>query len=141
MPITWTQIFTEKSPLDLHPELIDDKHMALLRVAIWVLLIGTGLFLGILLLGPVRVHQWRIYAATALMTLAACAYFTLRYRGAVPTLRLLAIGSWVLTTVVSFVGEGLRTPILISYPSSWFLVAGFWVLAPACTSSLPAASP
>lgn len=131
MPITWTQIFTEKSPLDLHPELIDDKHMALLRVAIWVLLIGTGLFLGILLLGPVRVHQWRIYAATALMTLAASAYFTLRYRGAVSTMRLLAIGSWVLTTVVSFVGEGLRTPILISYPV--ILVFGGWLLgARAC---------
>jgi PAS domain S-box-containing protein len=115
MPLSWSQLFTEKVPLYDYPELVDDKHIPLLRVAIWVMLVGSVIFMG-LLLTLSREYQWRIYSSAGLMTIAAAAHVMLRYRGAIPTLRLLAIGSWILATLVSFIGEGVRTPILLSYP-------------------------
>lgn len=125
MSISWTQIFAEDSPLNEYPELLDDKHLPLLRVAIWILLAGSVVFMA-LLLTSMPEYQWRIFASAGLMALAATAHVVLRYWGAIPTVRLLVIGSWILATSVSFAGEGVRTPILLAYPI--ILIFGGWLL-------------
>lgn len=125
MPLSWTQIFAEKSPLDDYPELLDDKSIPLLKIAIWVILVGAAIFMAMLLLSP-QPYPHRIFASAGLMTLAASAHLVLRYRGAIATVRLLVIGSWLLATTIGFLGEGVRTPILLAYPI--ILIFGGWLL-------------
>jgi diguanylate cyclase (GGDEF)-like protein/PAS domain S-box-containing protein len=105
--------------------MIDDKHIPLLRIAIWVMLCGALVFVALLLDSPQQ-YQSRIYACAGLAGLAAGALAVLHRWGTVATLRLLALGSWVLVTVTSFVGEGVRAPILISYPI--ILIFAGWLL-------------
>lgn len=114
-----------RSPSADYPDLIADRHIALLKGAIWVVLIGSAAFLSLMLASPVE-YQWRIYVSSGLMVLAIAAFAVLRYRGALETVRFLAIGSWVLATFAGFVVEGLHTPILIAYPV--ILIFSGWLL-------------
>ena len=128
MSLSWTQIFAEESPADDFAEPIDDKYIPLLRVAIWVQMGGAATFMAMLLTSP-RDDGWRIFACTGLLALAATAHAALRHWGVIPTVRLLAVGSWILATLTGFVGEGVHSPILIAYPvilifSGWLLGAG-----------------
>jgi len=116
-----------RSPIDEFPELLLDEHLPLLKVVIWVILIGSTLFAALLIASP---HEYlrRIYATLGLIALASAAYIVLRYRGSVAAVRLLAIGTWLLATYASFVGEGVRTPVLLAYPVT--LVFSGWLLGP-----------
>lgn len=125
MSLYWTQLISDKYPLNEYPELLDDKQTPLLKLAIWILLGGSAMIIATLLVFAPE-NSWRIYANAGLMALAIAAHTVLRYRGAIATVRLLIIGSWILTTAVSFAVEGLRTPILIAYPI--ILIFGGWLL-------------
>lgn len=114
-----------QSPIDDHPELTFDRHIPLLRGAIWMVLIGSAVFMA-LLLALSHEYYWRIYPVVGLMALAAASYFVLRWRGAAATVRLLLLGCWTLATCASFVAEGVRTPILVAYPI--MLVFSGWML-------------
>lgn len=113
------------SPLDEYPELVDNKHVSLLKFVIWVLLGGATILMAILLTGS-REYQWRIFACSGLLILGASAFAVLRFRGAIPTVRLLVFGCWMVVTVTGFFGEGLRAPILLAYPG--ILIFGGWML-------------
>jgi len=125
MPLPWSQLFAEKAPFDDFPELIDDKHIPLLRVALWVIFVGALIFMAVLLTSP-KDYQSRIYASAGLAALGATAHVVLRRWGVIPTLRLLAIGCWIQVTVAAVVGEGVRAPVLIAYPI--ILIFGGWLL-------------
>jgi len=126
-----------RSPLADYPELLDDKHVPLLRTAIWANLIGSALFMSLMLSLPGD-YQWRMYIAAGLMALAIASLAVLRTWGPVETVRLLAVGGWVLTTIAGFIAEGLRTPILIVYPV--VLIFSGWLLGPRVFASLFVAS-
>jgi hypothetical protein len=138
MSVSWTEIFSKNSPLDDFPDLVDDKHIPLLKIAIWIMLLGAGVFLVFLVLVSQSEYQWRIYASAGLMVLAAAALAVLRRSGIIPTVRLLVIGSWSIATSISFFGEGVRTPILLAYPI--ILIFGGWILGPRSCLRLFAAS-
>ena len=125
MPLYWFQIFSEKSPFDDFPELIDGKHVPLLKMALWVMLGGALIFMAVLL-NSRQDYLSRVYASAGLAALAAIGHVVLRRRGVIPTLRLLAIGCWIHVTVSGFIGEGVRAPILIAYPI--ILIFGGWLL-------------
>jgi diguanylate cyclase (GGDEF)-like protein/PAS domain S-box-containing protein len=125
MSLSWFQIFAEKSPTDDFPELVDDKHIPLLKIAIWLNFLGALLFMAVFLISP-QDYQWRIYACAGLAALAVTAHEVLRRWGAIPTVRLLAIGTWTLVTMTGFIAEGVRTPVLIAYPI--ILIFGGWLL-------------
>ena len=118
-----------RSPIDDHPELILDEHVPLLRVAIWMMLIGSAVFMVLLLTSP-QEYQRRAYPVAALVALTALSHVVLRYQGAVAAVRLLILGGWTLATYASAASEGVRTPILAAYPimlvfSGWMLGARY----------------
>lgn len=116
-----------RPPIDDYPELIHHQHIPLLRVAIWVILVGVAVFFARLLVSP-QALQGRIYSATALLALAVVAHLALSFRGPVATIRLLIIGSWSIAALASVFGEGVRSPFLIAYPI--ILVFSGWMLGP-----------
>jgi PAS domain S-box-containing protein len=129
IPDKWASLDEGRSPIDDHPELLLDEHIPLLKSAIWVIVVGATVFALLLLALPVDSLR-RIYATLALVALAASALVVLRHAGAAAAVRLLAIGGWLLVTAASVVGEGVRTPILLSYPvvlmfSGWLLGARY----------------
>lgn len=130
----WSQITSEDSPFDAFPELIDDRHIPLLRMALWVIL-GGALILTALLMTSPHGYQSRIYAGAGLAILGATAHGVLRRRGVIPTLRLLVIGCWIHVTAAGFFGEGVRAPVLVAYPI--ILIFGGWLVgARMCTVCL-----
>jgi PAS domain S-box-containing protein len=115
--------------IDDHPELLLAEHIPLVRVAIWVILVGSLLFVASLLDSP-HDHSRRIYAATGLAGLAAVSLVALRYGGLNVAARFLVFSGWILATYMSAVGEGVRNPILLAYPviilfSGWLLGARY----------------
>jgi signal transduction histidine kinase len=137
MKLLSTFFSAARSPLSDFPELIDDQHVSLLNRAIWVNLVGAALFMSVMLSSPGD-YQWRIYVVAGLMALAVASLAVLRFWGPIETVRLLAIGGWVLATVAGFIAEGLRTPILIVYPV--VLIFSGWLLGPRVFASLFVAS-
>ncbi len=126
-----------RSLVDDHPELVVGEYVFLLKVAIWVILLGSLLFVALLLDSP---HEYlrRIYAATALAGLSAASLVVIRHVGLIAAVRLLVIGSWMLATYASVAGEGVRSPILLAYPVN-ILFAG-WLLGTRYCLGLFAAS-
>ena len=98
-----------------YPELISAQHIPLLKGAIGVILVGSLLALLRMLDSPLD-NGWRIYIASSLLLIAVVSFAILRIWGPIETLRFLALSNWALTTFAGFVVEGLRTPILITYP-------------------------
>jgi diguanylate cyclase (GGDEF)-like protein/PAS domain S-box-containing protein len=120
-----------RSPIDDYPGLILDAHVALLRGTIWVVLIGSALFMASLLVMTGE-YAPRIYSVIGLIVLAAASLVVLRWRGSVAAVRLLILGAWVIATYAGFIAEGVRTPILIAYPimlvfSGWMLGARYCI--------------
>lgn len=115
----------DRSPVDDHPELIVDDHAPLLKRVIWVLAAGELAFMLLLIVAPTE-NRLRIVATLLLLALAGVAWVMLRLRGAVATVRLLATAGWLIATYAAFVGEGVRTPILLAY--SVIVVFTGWML-------------
>ena len=118
-----------RSPIDDHPELILEEHVPLLRAAIWMMLIGSVVFMVLLLTSP-QEYQRRVYPVAALIALTGVSHVVLRHKGAVAAVRLLILGGWTLATYASVSAEGVRTPILAAYPimlvfSGWMLGARY----------------
>lgn len=114
---------------DDRPEALFTEQVPLLKVAIWVILIGSLVFVALLLNSPSE-YRLRIYGASALAGLSLAALVVLRYRGGIAAVRLIVIAGWLIATGVSFVGEGVRSPILLAYPvivlfSGWLLGARY----------------
>jgi PAS domain S-box-containing protein len=117
-------------PIDDYPELIVENN-PLLSHAIWMILVGALVYIAMLLASPDEYHG-RVYSVAGLVVLSLASQGVLRYRGTVPTVRLLAIGGWLLVTLMAANGEGVRGPILIAYPiilvfSGWMLGARYAV--------------
>jgi diguanylate cyclase (GGDEF)-like protein/PAS domain S-box-containing protein len=126
-----TRFLGLRSPIDDHPELILEAHVPLLRAAIWMMLIGSAVFMILLLTSPLE-YQQRIYPVVGLIVLSAVSHFVLRFWGAVVAIRLLILGGWTIATYASIVAEGVRTPILAAYPimlvfSGWMLGARYCI--------------
>ena len=111
-------------PIDDYPELIVEDN-PLLSHAIWVILVGALVYIAMLLAAP-QGFQERVYSVALLVGLCLAAQAVLHYRGVVPTVRLLAIGGWLLVTLIAANGEGVRGPILIAYPI--ILIFAGWML-------------
>ncbi|MDO8699823.1 MAG: EAL domain-containing protein [Rhodoferax sp.] len=110
---------------EAYPELIDAKHVPLLKLVIWGMLMGSLVFM-VLLVNSRRGHMVPIFASIGLAILCAVALVMLRWRGVMPTAKLLVVGSWLLITLASFGGEGLNAPALLAYPLT--LIFGGWML-------------
>ncbi|MCX7177753.1 MAG: sensor domain-containing diguanylate cyclase [Proteobacteria bacterium] len=105
--------------------MIGSKNVPFLKATIWVILIGSASFLAQLLYfqgGPPA----RVYSAAGFVAFAVILMLVLSYRGVVPTLRLLSIGAWILVSGAAFVGEGIRSTILIAFPI--ILIFTGWIL-------------
>ena len=105
--------------------MIGSKNVPFLKATIWVILIGSASFLAQLLYfqgGPPA----RVYSAAGFVAFAVTLMLVLSYRGVVPTLRLLSIGAWILVSGAAFVGEGIRSTILIAFPI--ILIFTGWIL-------------
>ncbi|MBE0612043.1 MAG: GGDEF domain-containing protein [Burkholderiales bacterium] len=126
------RIFSSPSLTDVYPELVDNQHVSVLKITIWVMLAGAVALIATLSISPGSVSPWRVSAPALLLVLALAAHLVLRYRGAIAAMRLLTVGGWALATAVSMATEGVRTPILLSYPmlvifSGWMLGARYGV--------------
>ena len=114
-----------RSSIDDYPELIDDEHLPLLNGIIWVMLAGAVIFL-MLVLTSSREDYWRIYPTVGVGILAIATRAMFRYRGAIAAVQLITIGGWVLVTLAALFGDGVRAPVLITYPVT-LMFAG-WML-------------
>lgn len=128
---------SESPTRDEIPQLLLDERGPMLSIALWVILVGAAIFMALMLLSPVR-YQERIYVPAGVAVLAVIAQFMYRSQGAVPVLRLLVIGGWLLVTAGGLVGEGVRAPILIAYPV--ILVVAGWMLGTRYCIALSGAS-
>lgn len=106
-------------------ELLLDERGPLLSIAIWVILAGAAVFMALVLASPMQTAG-RVYITAGVAVLALLAQATYHYRGAVPALRLLAIGGWLIVTAAGFVTEGIRSSILVAYPV--ILILSGWTL-------------
>ena len=131
------QFLSSRSLIEDHPELIGSKNVPFLRATIWVILVGSAIFLAQLMNSPDGPPA-RIYSAAGFVIFAAVQLAVLHYRGVIPTLRLLSIGAWILVTYASFVGEGIRSTILIAYPI--ILIFTGWILGARSCARLYVAS-
>lgn len=125
MSFTWGRLWTQEPPIDIYPELSGEKNVAVLKAAIWIMLIGAGVYL-VLLLTHMRTDQWRIFSSIGFMAQAVATHIVLQRGGMAPAVRVLIVGNWLIVTLTAFAGEGVRTPILVSYPIN--LVFGGWLL-------------
>jgi diguanylate cyclase (GGDEF)-like protein/PAS domain S-box-containing protein len=119
-------LVASRSLIEDYPELIDNQHIPVLRMTIWVVLVGSVALTIALGISLGKASLWRMYFPVALIVLAVAAQLVLRYRGAVASVRLLAVGGWALATAAGIATEGVRTPILLAYPmivifSGWAL--------------------
>jgi PAS domain-containing protein len=126
------QLVASRSLIEDYPELIDNQHIPVLRMTIWVVLVGSVALTIALGISLGKASLWRMYFPVALIVLAVAAQLVLRYRGAVASVRLLAVGGWALATAAGIATEGVRTPILLAYPmilifSGWALGARYGV--------------
>ena len=126
-----------ESPIDDYSDLIDPKHTPLLHGLVVVMLVGSAIFTLLVLTSPLE-DRWRIYPAIGTGILALAVHATFRWRGAVAAVRLLVIGGWLLVTITAFVGEGVRSPILMTYSVS--LIFAGWVLGARICAGLFVAS-
>lgn len=115
-----------EAPIDDHPELILSAGDPYLSRGIWMILAGAAIYLAMLLMASPTDYLGRIQGVIGLIVLAAVAQALLRYRGAVPTVRFLAIGGWIFATYAAFAGEGVRAPVLLAYPT--ILIFSGWML-------------
>lgn len=127
-----TRSVASRSLIEDYPELIDDQHIPVLSITIWVMLVGSVVLTVALSASLGKESQWRMYIPVALIVLAVAAHLVLRYRGAVAAVRLLVVGGWALATAAGIATEGVRTPILLAYPmivifSGWALGARYGV--------------
>jgi PAS domain S-box-containing protein len=115
-----------KAPIDDHPDFILDQKSPLLGYAIWVILAGAAVYMALLIAAARPEYLGRIHGTVAIVVLAVIAQLVLRYRGTVATIRLLSIGGWLAATYAAFVGDGVRAPILVAYPT--ILIFSGWML-------------
>jgi len=121
-----TPFSPSSAPVDDHPEMIFHEDDSTLGHTIWLIFVGALIYGGLLVLASPEDYRGRIYGVGGLMVLAIAAQLTLRYRGNVAAVRLLAAGGWVFATYAAFAGEGVRAPILIAYPV--ILIFSGWML-------------
>ena len=131
MSLIRTLFSGSRSSIDDYPELIDGEHVPLLKGGIWLMLAGSAAFILLVLASP-REDHWRIYPAGSMAIIALATYGMFRYRGIVAAVRLLTVGGWMFVTLVAFLGDGIRAPVLITYPvtlmfAGWMLGAGIAV--------------
>ena len=112
------------------PELISNLHVAMLRVTIWVVLLGTLMIAGAMGMLLEARYAWRMTFPLLLAANAAAGLWMLRQSGVVASVRTLIVGGWLVATIGSFFTEGVRAPILFAYPvlvifSGWVLGARF----------------
>ena len=113
------------SPVDIYSDIADPRHEPLLKSMAGVMLVGSGALIAFVLTSPTE-EKWRLFPAIAVGLLAFIVLGIYRWRGAIPAIRLLIVGGWVLTTVTAFFGEGVRSPILMTH--SVILIFAGWIL-------------
>lgn len=116
---------SEKNAKDEFPELMLGERGPLLGMAIWLILGAAAIFMLIILDTPMQTTA-RVYVTAGVAILAASAKAMHYFRGTVATLRLLAVGGWLLVTVSVFTSEGVRSSILVVYPV--ILIVSGWTL-------------
>ncbi|WP_310449880.1 PAS domain-containing protein [Sulfuritalea sp.] len=121
-----TSFSPSSAPVDDHPELIFHEGDSTLGHTIWLIFVGALIYGGLLVQASPQDYRGRIYGVGGLMVLAIAARLTLRYRSNVAAVRLLAVGGWIFATYATFIGEGVRAPILIAYPV--ILIFSGWML-------------
>lgn len=121
---------------DEFPELMLGERGPLLGRVIWLIIVGAAIFLLVILDTPMQTAS-RVTVAVGLMALAVSAKAMHHFRGTVATLRLLAIGGWLLATASVLAGEGVRSVILVVYPVI-LIVAGWTLGARYCLGLLAA---
>ncbi len=126
------RIAGSRSLIDQYPELVDNQHISVLKITIWVMLAGSVVLAAALSTTLGRESLWRTSVPALLVVLALAAHLVLRYRGVVASVRLLTMGGWVLATAAGIATEGVRTPILLAYPmilifSGWMLSARYGI--------------
>lgn len=88
---------------------------AFLRWSVWAVLIGSGLFLLVLLLF-VPEHRSRIYGPLLTMALATIVGWLL-YRGKTSAaVKCLVYGGWGVVTLIAVLYDGVRAPVYYVYP-------------------------
>ena len=107
------------------PALLLGERNPLLSMAIWVILVGAVIFMLLILAAPIQTSG-RVFVTAGVAILAATAQVMYRYHGAVPALRLLVIGGWLVVSAAGLVSEGVRTAILVVYPV--ILIVAGWTL-------------
>ena len=122
---------------DEFPELMLGERGPLLGKVIWLIIVGAAIFLLVILDTPMQTAS-RVTVAVGLMALAVSAKAMHHFRGTVATLRLLAIGGWLLATASVLAGEGVRSVILVVYPV--ILIVAGWTLGSRYCLGLLAAS-
>jgi len=113
------------APIDVFADLVDAKHVPLLRALVAVLLIGSAVLIGFVLGNPAEA-QWRLAPAVGIGALGLAVLAAFRWRGASAAVRMLIIGGWTLATVTAFFGEGVRSPILMTH--SLILIFAGWIM-------------
>ncbi len=116
---------SDKDTTDDFPALLLGERNSLLSIVIWVILAGAVIFMLLMLASPIQAPG-RVFVTTGVAILAATAQVMYRYHGAVPALRLLAVGGWLVVTAAGLVSEGVRTSILVVYPV--ILIVAGWTL-------------
>lgn len=125
-----------KTPKDEFPELMLGERGPLLGTVIWLIVAGAVVFLLVILDSPMQ-NTARVSIAVGFLVLAVSAKLMHNIRGTVATLRLMAIGGWLLVTAFGFAGEGVRSAILVVYPVI-LIVAGWTLGARYCLGLLAA---
>jgi len=135
----YTPFPASSAPIDDHPELVFHEDDPMFGYAVWLILVGAVVYGALLLLASPEEYRGRVYGAAGLVALAAVTQLVLRYRGTVAAVRLITSGGWLLATYAAFVGEGVRAPILLAYPT--LLIFSGWMLGIRyCTGLLVASS-
>lgn len=117
---------------EVYPELVDKQYIPVLKISIWVILVGSAVFGAWMVTAPAKDFHWRLYIPVSLAVLAGVAQIVLHYRGPIVAMRLLALGGWTLATVGAISANGVRAPVLLVYPmivifSGWVLGARYGV--------------
>ena len=130
-------VASELNAKDEFPEMMFGERGPLLGTVIWLIFAAATVFLLIILDTPMQTTA-RVFIAVGLMVLAASAKAMHHFRGTAATLRLMAIGGWLLVTASVFASEGVRSAILVVYPV--ILIVSGWTLGARYCLGLLAAS-